>query len=746
MTDRSGQQLGNYRLVRLLGEGGFAEVYLGEHIHLGTLAAIKLLYTQLTNENLDIFRTEARNLAHLIHPHIVRVLDFGVDGRTPFLVMDYAPHGTLRQIHPRGSRVPLNVLVSYVKQVADALQYAHNQKLIHRDIKPENMLLGRNNEILLSDFGIAVVAQSSRYQNMQDMAGTIAYMAPEQIQAHARPASDQYSLGVVVYEWLSGDRPFQGSFTEIAAKHSLVPPPPLREKIPGISPDIEQVVMTALSKDPKARFTSIQAFATALEQAYLPTIIKQPPQQPPLKQENLPATHSGTATPPQPVLSTSIPDPVSSPSLPSYMLHETVTGNVHQKQPALQTVPTVGFTQIPTKKTSPNFAVIIGTAFLLLVLIGGSFLFFTRNQGNTTGNQGGNTNPSTTPGSGNSAGSAFNGNGGKGCKKIGLLLPETATSARWEGQDRPDLQRDIPATLPGATVDYFNARGNADQQKSNADTALTNGDCILIVAASDTAKAATIVADAKANNVPVIAYDRLIQSNDLAYYVSFDDTAIGNLQGQYIIDHYKDFVKSGVGNVVMINGSQTDNNALLYARGAHQKLDPLFNSGVLKNVYEQYTPSWDNPTAQTEMQAALTARSNNIQIVYVANDGMANSVIAALKAQQLNGKVLVTGQDATVAGLQNILLNNQTMTVFKDISLEAQAAADIVAAISNGTSTASLTNGATTKTQGGANIPSVLETPQAIDKANVMTVITAGGASLSDVCQGLPSGAGGICP
>ena len=349
-------------------------------------------------------------------------------------------------------------------------------------------------------------------------------------------------------------------------------------------------------------------------------------------------------------------------------------------------------------------------------------------------------------GSSNGGGTTINGNNGVGCKKIGVLLPETATSARWDGQDRPDLQRDIPATLSGATVDYSNAQGSADQQKTNADAALTKGDCILIVAASDSVKAAAIVAEAKTDHVPVIAYDRLIQSNDLAYYVSFDGVAVGNLQGQYIVDHYKTYVTPGHINTVMIKGSQTDNNAILFAKGAHEKLDPLFASGVLKNVYEQYTPGWDNPTAQTEMQAALTANNNNIQIAYVANDGMAGTVIAALKQQHLNGKVLVTGQDATIAGLQNILKGDQTMTVFKDISLEAQAAANVAAAISNGTSTSSLTNGATTATQGGANIPSVLEAPQAIDKANVMAVITAGFATLADVCQGLPSGTGGICP
>src|SRR5437667_3759510 len=227
MADLSGQQLGNYQLIRLLGEGGFAEVYLGEHIYLGTQAAIKVLHTQLTHDDVNRFRTEARTIARLIHPHIVRVLEFGVEGAIPFLVMDYAPNGTLRQRHPKSTRVLPAVSALYIKQVAAALQYAHDRKVIHRDIKPENMLLGRNNEVLLSDFGIAVVAQSSRYQEGgQEIGGTIAYMAPEQLQGRAVPASDQYALGMITYEWLSGDRPFQGSFPEIASQHMLTPPTP----------------------------------------------------------------------------------------------------------------------------------------------------------------------------------------------------------------------------------------------------------------------------------------------------------------------------------------------------------------------------------------------------------------------------------------------------------------------------------------------------------------------------------------
>jgi predicted ATPase/DNA-binding CsgD family transcriptional regulator len=267
VADRVGQQLGNYRLIQLLGQGNFASVYLGEHIHLNTQAAIKVLHGRLASIEREAFLTEARTVARLRHPHIVQVLDYGVEDTSPFLVMEYAPGGNLRQRHPEGTKLPLDTIVSYVKQVADALQYAHQENVVHRDIKPENMLLGRNDEILLSDFGIAVMIQNTLQQPAQNPAGTIAYMAPEQIRAQASPASDQYALAVVVYEWLCGERPFHGSYPEIAIKHTVTSPPALREKIPDISPAIEHMVLTALAKDPQQRFPSVEAFAQALEEA-----------------------------------------------------------------------------------------------------------------------------------------------------------------------------------------------------------------------------------------------------------------------------------------------------------------------------------------------------------------------------------------------------------------------------------------------------------------------------------------------
>jgi eukaryotic-like serine/threonine-protein kinase len=262
-----GQSLGNYRLLQVLGRGHWASVYLGEHQHLHSQAAIKVLHDPLAPAEREGFLTEARTLARLRHPHIVRILDFGLQEGTPFLVMDYAPGGTLGQLHPSGARLPLETVIPYVKQVASALQYANEQRVIHRDLKPENLLLGPDQEIWLSDFGLAILAHSTRSQPLQQTAGTLAYMAPEQLQGHPTAASDQYALGVLVYEWLCGERPFAGSFAEVAHKQLVLPPPSLCEQVPTLPAAVEHVVLKALAKDPSHRFAEVRDFALALQEA-----------------------------------------------------------------------------------------------------------------------------------------------------------------------------------------------------------------------------------------------------------------------------------------------------------------------------------------------------------------------------------------------------------------------------------------------------------------------------------------------
>ncbi|MBX5458536.1 MAG: serine/threonine protein kinase [Thermogemmatispora sp.] len=265
------RELGHYRLARLLGRGGFAEVYLGEHRYLGTEVAIKLLQAHLEPEVLQRFCAEARIAARLHHPHIVRIFDFVLleERGTAFLVMEYAPGGTLRQRHPRGSRLHPATILLYLQQIGAALDYAHHQQCIHCDIKPENMLIGRDGSLLLSDFGIASLSgQNQRdWQQAEAIAGTLAYMAPEQLAGQPQFASDQYALGVVVYEWLCGECPFRGSPAEVLAQHVHAPPPPLRQRVPTLPPGLAAVVERALAKRPEARFATVLEFVRAYEQA-----------------------------------------------------------------------------------------------------------------------------------------------------------------------------------------------------------------------------------------------------------------------------------------------------------------------------------------------------------------------------------------------------------------------------------------------------------------------------------------------
>jgi eukaryotic-like serine/threonine-protein kinase len=273
MFDWLGQQFGSYLLTDFLGQGGFANVYLGEHVRQGTQAAIKLPRSR-SQDKVERFVKEIRTLARLNHPHIVRVLEYGVEGDLPFLAMNYARKGSLQQIYREGMLFSLNTIVSYVKQIANGLQYIHDRRLVHRDVKLGNILLGPSNTVWLSDFGIAVnIPRLFFLGESQGGAGTVDYMSPEQLQGKPCPASDQYGLGVVTYELLTGDTPFHGNSREIAEQHLYATPPRLRSRFLEITPAVERIVRRALAKDHRLRFGSVREFAVALEQASkVPTV------------------------------------------------------------------------------------------------------------------------------------------------------------------------------------------------------------------------------------------------------------------------------------------------------------------------------------------------------------------------------------------------------------------------------------------------------------------------------------------
>lgn len=267
MNNYAGQRFGNYRLIYLLGSGNFSDVYFAEDCRTGTGVAVKVLGTQLTNTyEVERFINEARAVS-LRHPNIVKVMDLGIEKGIPYLVLEHAANGTLRQRYPKGTILPLNTVVCYIDQITSALQYAHDRHLMHLDIKPDNLLLGRNDTILLSDFGMAATVRGTTIEDRQQVAGTAPYMAPEQLEGKPSPQSDQYSLGIVAYEWLTGERPFQGTLQQVRVQHHYSPAPSMCLKNPAISAQVERVIMKALAKNPSDRFARIQLFADALKEA-----------------------------------------------------------------------------------------------------------------------------------------------------------------------------------------------------------------------------------------------------------------------------------------------------------------------------------------------------------------------------------------------------------------------------------------------------------------------------------------------
>lgn len=261
-----GQSFGNYRLLRLVGSGAFADIYLGEHYYLRTRAAVKIARRQIPRT--ERFLKEARIAARLVHPRIVRILDFGIEQGVPYLVMDYAARGSLRQRHPIGERLERDEILEYAWDIAEALEYIHGQNYIHRDLKPENLLIGREGQILVSDFGIAIAVQETWGIQEQESVGTLPYMAPEQIMGRPCLASDQYALGVIIYEWISGELPFDENASDLAWQHLHARPRSLRTWLPDLPQAVERVVLKALAKDPGKRFRSVVEFVNQLADAW----------------------------------------------------------------------------------------------------------------------------------------------------------------------------------------------------------------------------------------------------------------------------------------------------------------------------------------------------------------------------------------------------------------------------------------------------------------------------------------------
>jgi len=310
--------------------------------------------------------------------------------------------------------------------------------------------------------------------------------------------------------------------------------------------------------------------------------------------------------------------------------------------------------------------------------------------------------------SGGGGGAEGGGNGG-GKGKVAVLLPDSKSSVRWETVDRPFLKKAFEDA--GIEVEIQNAEGDKATQQQQAEQAITNGAKVLLLVNLDSGSGAAIAANAKSQDVKVIDYDRLTLDGDSDYYVSFDNEAVGKLQGEGLVKCLEGKDKPAV---AVLNGSPTDNNATLFKNGYDGVINEKFDSGEWTEVDDQSVPDWDNQKALTIFEQMLQKANNKIDGVLAANDGLGNAAISAIKQRKLP-QIPVTGQDATLQGIQNIVNGDQCMTVYKAIKKEADAAAKLAIALINGETP----DAPDSVNNGTKDVPSVFEEPVAVDKSNI---------------------------
>ncbi len=322
-----------------------------------------------------------------------------------------------------------------------------------------------------------------------------------------------------------------------------------------------------------------------------------------------------------------------------------------------------------------------------------------------------------------------------GTGKIAVLLPDTASSTRWESDDRRYLTAAFKAEgLSEGDFTIDNAQGDPSNQQDQAEQAITNGASVLLLVNLDSGSGAAVEANAVQQGLKVIDYDRLTLRGSASYYVSFDNIRVGKLQGQGLVDCLA--AKSPVAakpSVIQLDGSPNDNNSAEFKEGYDSVLDPLFKSGAYRKAGEQSVPKWDIGQAATIFDQMLTRAGNKVDGVAAANDALANAAITVLGNRGLHG-VPVTGQDATIAGIQNILAGEQCMSVYKPVQQEAVAAARLALELREGKTPTELT---TPIAAGDHDVPSVLLTPIPVTRANIkQTVIKDGFRTLDEICTG----------
>jgi D-xylose transport system substrate-binding protein len=332
------------------------------------------------------------------------------------------------------------------------------------------------------------------------------------------------------------------------------------------------------------------------------------------------------------------------------------------------------------------------------------------------------------------------GDSGHATGKVGVILPDTTSSTRYTLYDAPLLKQYLSAA--GLTPDIQNAQGSTQRFASIAQSMIGEGVKVLLIDSIDATSGAGVEKLAAQSGVKVIDYDRVNLGGTAPYYVSFDNEDVGKLQAQTLVDCLNAQNVSNPTVIMADGGTDVDNNAVLFKKGAHDVLDPLVAAGKLKIVNEEPVLGWDVTKAAPTFQQMLTAANGQVDGVIAANDDIANAVIGVLKQTGLNGHVVITGQDSGVEGLQNIVNGQQSMTVFKNVKLEAQAAAQLAIALMQGKSpdAAGLTVAPFSDPKApGHNLQALLLPAQVITQANVKDVVTAGSLTVAQICAGITS-------